>query len=127
MSASNLSAPAAGKHMSVFASDSTTNTAHENARPSTGAIPALTMLPASANGAGRNTKQTDIPSKDSADYLVPLPIAEVSSRSAGKEVVYDLCIEGEHEYFANGVLVHNCMDASLYGSTHLRRMGLLAL
>lgn len=29
-----------------------------------------------------------------------------------------------HEYLANGVLVHNCMDAVSYGSTHLRRMGI---
>lgn len=25
--------------------------------------------------------------------------------------VYDLMVEGEHEFFANGVLVHNCIDA----------------
>jgi len=27
--------------------------------------------------------------------------------------VYNLSVDGEHEYFANGILVHNC-DASLY-------------
>ena len=31
------------------------------------------------------------------------------------EEVFDLTVEGEHEYFANGVLVHNCMDAVRYG------------
>jgi intein/homing endonuclease len=30
------------------------------------------------------------------------------------EEVYDLTIEDAHEYFANGVLVHNCMDAIRY-------------
>jgi hypothetical protein len=28
--------------------------------------------------------------------------------------VYDLMIEEEHEYFANGVLVHNCIDPMRY-------------
>ena len=37
-----------------------------------------------------------------------------------KEVkVYDLMIENNHEYFANGVLVHNCIDALRYGSLRL--------
>ena len=31
-----------------------------------------------------------------------------------ESLVYDLTIENNHEYFANGVLVHNCMDASRY-------------
>jgi len=28
--------------------------------------------------------------------------------------VYDLSVDGQHEYFANGVLVHNCIDAMRY-------------
>jgi hypothetical protein len=31
-----------------------------------------------------------------------------------KANVYDLMIEDCHEYFANGILVHNCIDASRY-------------
>jgi phage terminase large subunit len=31
-----------------------------------------------------------------------------------KKTVYDLTVEGAHEYFANGILVHNCMDALRY-------------
>ena len=30
------------------------------------------------------------------------------------EDVYDLTIEKDHEYFANGLLVHNCLDAFRY-------------
>jgi len=38
---------------------------------------------------------------------------------AGKAAkVYDLTVEGEHEYFANGVLMHNC-DALFYGCSKL--------
>jgi len=32
----------------------------------------------------------------------------------GSEKVYDLMIENEHEYFANGLLVHNCIDPMRY-------------
>lgn len=28
--------------------------------------------------------------------------------------VYDIEVEDAHEYFANGILVHNCMDAVRY-------------
>ena len=38
-----------------------------------------------------------------------------------KEKVYDLTIEGEHEFFANGILVHNCMDAIRYAFDKYRR------
>jgi hypothetical protein len=30
------------------------------------------------------------------------------------EEVYDITVEDDHEYFANGVLVHNCLDALRY-------------
>jgi hypothetical protein len=32
-----------------------------------------------------------------------------------KAQVYDLMVEDCHEYFANGILVHNCIDAIRYG------------
>jgi hypothetical protein len=28
--------------------------------------------------------------------------------------VYDITVEDEHEYFANGILVHNCSDSNDY-------------
>ena len=37
-----------------------------------------------------------------------------------KERVYDLEIEDQHEYFANGILVHNC-DAARYAFKHLAK------
>lgn len=37
--------------------------------------------------------------------------------------VYDLMIESDHEYFANGVLVHNCIDATRYAYTNKFRLG----
>ncbi len=41
-------------------------------------------------------------------------IEEVGSYEAR---VYDLMVEDCHEYFANGVLVHNCIDAARYALT----------
>lgn len=35
--------------------------------------------------------------------------------------VYDLTVDDTHEYFANGILVHNCMDAARYGSLHFKK------
>ena len=31
--------------------------------------------------------------------------------------VYDLAIDGQHEFFANGILIHNCLDAARYSLT----------
>jgi len=36
------------------------------------------------------------------------------SKTGSVENVYNLSVEGEHEYFANGILVHNCSDSALY-------------
>ena len=38
--------------------------------------------------------------------------------------VYNLTVEGEHCYFANGVLTHNCDTVSM-ALRHLRETGLL--
>lgn len=49
----------------------------------------------------------------------PFTIEEISltgveMRKESSQRVYDLEIENEHEYFANGILVHNCLDAFRY-------------
>ena len=41
-------------------------------------------------------------------------LSDVITKSESYCEVYDLTIDGEHEYFANGVLVHNCIDAARY-------------
>ena len=48
--------------------------------------------------------------------LVSIVIKTVSRKQETGELrqVYDLMVEDNHEYFANGVLVHNCIDASRY-------------
>jgi phage terminase large subunit len=68
--------------------------------------------------AGELSTQTNIQKSNFAQGHV---LQSISIKSAEyKTNVYDLTIEGDHEYFANGVLVHNCMDAIRYGvHTHL--------
>ena len=39
------------------------------------------------------------------------------------ENVFDLMVNETHEYFANGVLVHNCIDPTRYIAIHLRNQG----
>jgi hypothetical protein len=57
---------------------------------------------------------------------VCLAVQSIDVLSQRKARVYDLTVEGCHEFFANGVLVHNCMDAANYGAvTHLRRLGIV--
>lgn len=38
----------------------------------------------------------------------------VPRKPIGKSKVYDLTVDNQHEYFANGILVHNCCDALRY-------------
>lgn len=40
-------------------------------------------------------------------------------------VVYDLTVQGAHEYLANGILVHNCMDPARYVAIFLSIMGII--
>lgn len=35
-------------------------------------------------------------------------------RSGQREAVYDITVEHDHEFIANGVLVHNSLDAARY-------------
>lgn len=50
------------------------------------------------------------------------PVVVESVAATGKiEPVYDLTVEGEHEFFANGVLVHNCVAAAIYLDRNIDR------
>lgn len=42
------------------------------------------------------------------------PVFVSRVRGGGKKKVYNLSVDKDHEYFANGVLVHNC-DVFVYG------------
>lgn len=46
---------------------------------------------------------------------MPAPVRVLASRAANRTApVFDLTVEHAHEFFANGVLVHNSMDSARY-------------
>jgi hypothetical protein len=51
----------------------------------------------------------------------PAPAVRVLmvTRYSERMDVYNLEVEDQHEYFANGVLVHNCYDATRYALTQI--------
>lgn len=71
---------------------------------------------------GLTTSQKYVRSVGKSSYHPDLAILNVvaegaqivSVQNAGKMQVYDLTVEDSHEYFANGILVHNCIDATRY-------------
>lgn len=75
-------------------------------------MPGLTTKPGTASFAAESSEQTTTP------ILVPAPVLAVQNiggrSGTRKRLVYDITIEDCHEYIANGVLVHNCMDAMRY-------------
>jgi intein/homing endonuclease len=67
----------------------------------------LTMLLENARNAKNNLSQTNIKRKT---------IVQLSVEGQDIDDVYDLTVDECHEYFANGILVHNC-DATRYAVT----------
>jgi hypothetical protein len=54
-----------------------------------------------------------------------LKIVQLSVLDQYESDVYDLMVDECHEYFANGILVHNCIDPARYICQYLVRLGLL--
>jgi len=53
------------------------------------------------------------------DYIVTENvITDIKIMNESNETVYDLEVDNCHEYFANGILVHNCIDAVRYTVSH---------
>jgi hypothetical protein len=69
----------------------------------------LTTSTVCANGAEKHSEKTNTKGKDFAPVFV---VAVTEPK--GKRRVYNLTVDGSPEYYANGVLVHNC-DAARYG------------
>ena len=80
--------------------------------------------------AGKGFVRADMINVGYDDVIMTLPNRELLSRCAvtnistyGKsERVYDLTIEDKHEFFVNGILVSNCIDAVRYMLEGIRHM-----
>ena len=55
---------------------------------------------------------------DALQICVPTTVCNVK-RTNELETVYDLTVEEAHEFFANGLLTLNCMDAMRYASSSI--------
>jgi hypothetical protein len=64
-----------------------------------------------ANNVGKNTIEKHH-TQNSA--ILTAKLKHLGCEGSWKERVYDLNVDTTHEYFANGLLVHNC-DALRYG------------
>ena len=71
----------------------------------------LMMRQESASPVEKNSVPIDIAKQCVVEALVLHSIVINEERN---EDVYDLLVDGQHEYFANGILVHNCLDALRY-------------
>lgn len=71
---------------------------------------------ANARNAGRTLRAINTENKQLARARV-LTVTEAGVA----DKVYDLTIEGQHEFFANGILVHNCIDALRYALEGVRK------
>lgn len=70
------------------------------------------MYPNCVNSADQSTKQDILKSPDSVIRTARLRRLDIGE--SWQEEVFDLTVEDVHEYIANGVLVHNCMDEIRY-------------
>ncbi len=71
--------------------------------------------------AGRISGKTNIPTSNRA----PVRVVRVS-RLKRKAPVYELTVNDAHVFYANGVLVSNCIDSLRYALEGLRRSSTLA-
>ena len=95
-----------------------TSFAATNARRLGGAPLAWMTRTGSARSVAQPSARTD--TANSRRAAVRVGIVKEHGRSAR---VYDLTVEGQPEFFAEGLLVHNCIDALRYGAEGRHRRG----
>lgn len=96
------------------------SSAQTNVKQPIGIIQEQITKRGNVNGVEINLSQTNIARpnfvvEDVADNILQaleLKEIEIVKEDIGK--VYDIEVEDMHEFFANGVLVHNCIDAARY-------------
>lgn len=97
-----------------------TDSVQISARQHTDTTRELTTKHENANGAVENLLQTNtvehgIVAKVAAESILQASeIKKIEVISENIASVYDLEVEDMHEFFANGILVHNCIDAARY-------------
>lgn len=81
------------------------------ASPNTGEITTPILSKESAQTVAAPSQQTN---SKMANTVVKSAVVRIVGIEEKPQQVYDLTVEDRHEYFANGILVHNCMNAGRY-------------
>lgn len=70
---------------------------------------------------GESLEQTNIPRQDVAPESADMSFAAIKTiKRAGKEPVYNMEVDGVHNFSVNGgIVVHNCVDALRYFVNYL--------
>jgi intein/homing endonuclease len=67
------------------------------------------------NGVDKNIQLINTNSKNEKDFVQEVVLLKIVAIPIRLMDVYELTVQENHEYFANGILVHNCWDATGYG------------
>ena len=59
-------------------------------------------------------KSTQLTNIAEHNFAVEVALEDIIVNKESYEETYDIEVADAHEFFANGVLVHNCIDASRY-------------
>lgn len=96
------------------------NSVLTNASQRIGFIQELTMKKGFAKNVDANLLSTNTTKMNIAagnahqNTIKEICLKDVEILEESSQRVFDLEIDGEHEYFANGILAHNCLDAFRY-------------
>lgn len=91
------------------------NSAPTNAKLNLGEIQELTTLKLNVESAKIHFLQADT----TQGLIVPIAVQAVNRKFHSTDYVWDLTIENNPEFIANGIVVHNCIDATRYAFTGL--------
>ena len=87
------------------------NSVQINAKANGEEIRDLIMKKGHASTVVRPSLQTNIAKND---FVVESVAKSISTLKEYEQPTYDIEVEDMHEFFANGILVHNCIDATRY-------------
>lgn len=87
------------------------SSAQTNVRANGEEIRDLIMKKEHASTVVRPSLQTNIAKND---FVVEFVAKSISTLKEYEQPTYDIEVKDMHEFFANGILVHNCIDATRY-------------
>ena len=106
-----LSVPASAADLNSCPYIQTQDFAPINARQNGDETSTSTRREGLVSSAGKSSARTNL---ETPFVAVAAVVQDIEFHNAEQREVFDLCVNDIHEYFANGILVHNCLDALRY-------------